>query len=227
MSESAAAIDLTPVAQTVTAEPAVANGNGNGNGNRRMRSSNGTFFAGLVAFIALGVGCYSLWLQLYAHRDGAVVGYYVLDVPRLLGSKMAMAMESPTTAIEAQTAAQKLLADLNAVLVEYGRNGYVVLKRETVVSLTPEQDITHEVATKLGIDLSKRPEEVAKRMFEEQVANIGAPPGPANPGVLPAARPLAGAVPPAAGAPDAATLAKLPPEVRSLFVPPPAPPEVR
>lgn len=188
------------------------------------RTSNGAFFAMLLAVVALGVACYSLYLQLLGHRDGTVAGYYVLDLQKLLSAKMAMAMEAPAgNQLEAQAEVQRVLAAINAQLLEYGRAGYVVLKRESVVSMTPEQDITPEVAAKLGIDLNKKPEEVAKRLFEERTnalaAQIPGAPGatPAPPGGAPVATPRN---PPLVGVPPAAPT-PMTPEMREMFQPPP------
>lgn len=195
--------------------------------------SNGAFFAGILAVVALIAAGYSIYLQTYAHQN-LVQGYYVLDMPKLLGAKMAQVMDTP--GVDANAEAAKLMADLGRVLQEYGQSGILVLKKEAVMSVTADQEVTEAVAVKLGIDLTKNPQEVARRLADHALGRlvggtgsvgVGAAPSAAAPRapVLPpaaSAPPVGASAPPVAGAPAAANpYAALPPEANELFDPKP------
>jgi hypothetical protein len=176
------------------------------------RGGNGAFFAILLAAFALVAAGYAVYQQFYAHPAPAVQGYYVLDLQRLLSAKMAAVLETP--GVDGPAEAKRMNADLQRLLQDYGAQGYLVLKRDAVMSVTAEQDITDQVAQKLGIDLSKNVQDVARRVANQVMQNRATAAGPA------ATKPAGAPEAPPVGAAGPDPYAGLPAEARELFDPP-------
>lgn len=182
------------------------------------RSGNAGFFAAVVATVALGLAGYVFYQQQYGHAS-TVQGYYVLDLQKLVTAKMAQVIDS--NAANPAGEAKKMMDDLNRLLQEYGSTGVLVLKKDMVMSVTPDQEITDAVAARLGIDLTRDPRDVSRRLIERSLPQA---PGPAAAAPAVPAAPAAAALPPAPVAavpvpPANDPTAALPTEVRDLFAP--------
>lgn len=216
--ESAAPAAATAPVAPVTAHAAAA-----------PRSSNGTFFVGLLAVVAIALSGFNLYQQNFARRD-TVQGFYVLDLQKLVTAKMIQVLDTP--GVNPQEEAKKMTDELTRMLQDYGNNGFLVLKRDMVMSVAADQDITEAVAAKMGLDLKRNAREVAAKMYDQlpkqQNAPVGQSPGtPAGangvatmPAVPTAASP---GVPRSGAASSNDPLAGMPPEARDLFSQPKSP----